>query len=290
MNNQPPIGPGTIEIDLTDACNHDCVWCSDIFIREKKGLMPEEVVNAALIQAKMMGVKSVVFKGGGEPSIYKHFESAVRTAKNEHLRVGLITNGSRLVEHHDVIDDCMDWVRVSLDAGTEAIHTELHVTKGDFNHIIEGMQGLSKPIVILNYVISQDNNHEVEIAKKLCRDNGWKFSSIDVQPSGAAITDYDSMKIESTDKPAYIQCYAADNVIVVAADGKVYACCYGKGVEDMCLGDLTIESLVDIYERRLKYRDAHCSKLCVGQTSARRYDVFNDENHPPVSYYTPGFI
>ena len=74
------------------------------------------------------GLRSVILIGGGEPTIYPGFSDFVRFLKDLELQVAVVSNGSRgdkLLEVADVLDE-RDWVRLSLDAGSDELFRAMH--------------------------------------------------------------------------------------------------------------------------------------------------------------------
>lgn len=55
--------PVMVELDLVNFCNHNCIWCSDLF--HSRIFLEKEFVFKLLQEFKKIGVKSVLFKGGG---------------------------------------------------------------------------------------------------------------------------------------------------------------------------------------------------------------------------------
>ena len=77
------------------------------------------------------GLRSVILIGGGEPTVYPGFVPIVRFLKELGLQVAIVSNGSRndrILEVADVLDE-RDWIRLSLDAGTDATFQAMHKPK-----------------------------------------------------------------------------------------------------------------------------------------------------------------
>ena len=63
----------------------------------------------------------------------------------------------------------------------------------------------------------------------------------------------------------YERCYWAQVQTVITPDGKVYACCNRRGMEDSCLGDLTKERWADVWARSHAWKvDSTCRLMCRG--------------------------
>jgi len=117
LNNDflPPIGA---VIDLTNICNLKCYWCNAQSFRDTESLDYDHVMDV-LKMLKVWGVRSVCFAGGGEPSLWRHFATAIRTASNYGLSVGVSTNGIELTgEMIKIIGKRAKFCGFSIDAGS----------------------------------------------------------------------------------------------------------------------------------------------------------------------------
>jgi hypothetical protein len=122
------ITPVSINLDLTATCNFACPHCVDSgIINTGKRLETQSLLNSIdfLVQN---GLLSVILIGGGEPTLHKGFEKIVEFLKLKNLQVGIVTNGSNLKPLINIasILEKKDWVRLSLDAGSESTFQQSH--------------------------------------------------------------------------------------------------------------------------------------------------------------------
>jgi MoaA/NifB/PqqE/SkfB family radical SAM enzyme len=124
----PDRAPISINLDLTTACNYRCDHCIDWDILNTKHRHDEETLRSSICTMVERGMRSVILIGGGEPTIYPGFSDFVGFLKDLELQVAVVSNGSRgdkLLEIADVLDD-RDWVRLSLDAGSNELFRAMH--------------------------------------------------------------------------------------------------------------------------------------------------------------------
>ncbi len=98
-------------ISVTGQCNLNCSYCA-CGGRRRSDTVPYPVLRDYIGKLKTRGLESVILTGGGEPTLYPHFNELVRWIREQGLAVALITNGT---QSHQV--DCWDafsWVRVSI--------------------------------------------------------------------------------------------------------------------------------------------------------------------------------
>ena len=127
----PDVGPLSINLDLTTACNYACDHCIDWEILNSGISHDDKRLRASIEDMARRGLKSVILIGGGEPTVYPGFASFVRFLKGLALQVAVVSNGSRndrVLEVADVLDE-HDWVRLSLDAGTDDTFQRMHKPK-----------------------------------------------------------------------------------------------------------------------------------------------------------------
>jgi len=120
------IYPGTLELDVSSACNHRCRWCVDPKGTHGNVLMDTSIALRILHEAYTLGVRGVVFKGGGEPALHPELDIIIRKAKTLGFEIGVVTNGTRLNNLAPVYLAMCDYVRISVDAIDETTRIDIH--------------------------------------------------------------------------------------------------------------------------------------------------------------------
>ncbi len=127
----PDFAPVSINLDLTTACNYACDHCVDMDILNLPIRYDHDKLLASLKMMRERGLRSVIVIGGGEPTTYKFFSDTIRFMKDLGLQVSIVSNGSgmkRIAEIADRLDE-QDWVRLSLDSGTDPTFQAMHKPK-----------------------------------------------------------------------------------------------------------------------------------------------------------------
>ncbi|MBT8123593.1 MAG: radical SAM protein [Gammaproteobacteria bacterium] len=124
----PISAPISINLDVTTACNYKCDHCVDMDILNKNINYEHENLKNSLTYLAEKGLRSVIIIGGGEPTAYKGFEDIVRHLKAMDIQIGVVTNGSMMKKVESVAEvlDERDWVRLSLDSGTNETFRAMH--------------------------------------------------------------------------------------------------------------------------------------------------------------------
>ena len=141
----PPI---SCEIDPSNTCNHDCIWCINADFRRRHPVILERKIMFGLIKDLSSGsVKSITFTGGGEPLTNPYTIDALYQVKKRGMEVALATNGSLLNKDKckAVVETC-EFVRISLDGADNDVYLKFHQPKNpkkdNFDHIIENIKCL----------------------------------------------------------------------------------------------------------------------------------------------------
>lgn len=153
----PALGPVSINLDLTTACNFKCPHCVDSGIINTGEDISLDVIRDSVDTLAGKGLLSVILIGGGEPTVHRDFEEIVRVVKAKGLQVGIATNGSRLERVASVAGILTegDWLRLSLDAAREETFEKSHKppAKVTLEKILSDAQAVKKlnPDISLGY-------------------------------------------------------------------------------------------------------------------------------------------
>ncbi len=154
---------GKIVIELTNRCNLNCHHC---FTGRHGGKddLPLPILEHILVEAKESGFDELSFTGG-DPTVYRHFEAALRLTAAAGYRFGLNTNGWNFAQTYTMLlpyREQLSVITFSLDGATEMTHDRLR-GKNSFRRVMQAMsicmaKGL--PFTI-NMVVTAHNRHEV---------------------------------------------------------------------------------------------------------------------------------
>jgi len=172
------IGPETIALMLTAACNLDCLYCRGGRIDEKSRIIPSlsselstEELFSLFEDAKMFQVHEINIGGmDGEPFCKKDILSILEKVKSLGLVGSMTTNGSFLNSGTAkfLVDIGWDILFLSFDAADPVIQHTLRPARNKepyFQNIVQFLETLnakdSKLRVLLNVVISKLNYREL---------------------------------------------------------------------------------------------------------------------------------
>lgn len=307
-----PIAPTEMQVDLEAWCNDNCSFCSyrkdDAYnnpmlelidatpgkrydqnkpigkptsnsgwIKEMAIALPKQMVAA--------GIPAIEITGGGESTLWPHFDLLLANLGEAGRDIGLVTNGSNLPDKRiDLICKHCQWVRISMDSSNPVHHKKVHRTNNyDFERRIENIKKLVryKPdtlVLGISFIINPDNLDDIEDSARYYKGLGvdnirfsWMYDSqgnsglsnyqlAELMPKLEAIKrelsddsfgiHFDTDRVELYTKPNtdFNTCYFQRFVWAIGADMKVYPCCIMKYHPDYAFGDLkknTLQELVD---------------------------------------------
>jgi MoaA/NifB/PqqE/SkfB family radical SAM enzyme len=239
----PDWAPLSLNLDLTTACNYACDHCIDWDILNSGVSHDGERLRASLAALAEGGLRSVILIGGGEPTVHPRFRETVRFLKSLDLQVAVVTNGSRnerLLDVMDVLDEG-DWLRLSLDAGTDATFQAMHHPRKPITleAICAGVPPLKAanpaPRVGFSFVITWDggerapgapsvveNVDEIPAAARLARAHGFDYVSykplLTRTPEGAEVMDPQAARARQADVQARMRERLAEARTLARAD------------------------------------------------------------------------
>lgn len=143
-----PTAPKQVQLILSDLCNQNCSFCAyrmdgytsnELFVgasekaayghNNPKRFIPTDRALRFLDEFKEMGVLSVQFTGGGEPTVHPEHERIFARALELGLRCSLVSNGVKWST--TLVNEILpkfDWVRVSIDAGCAESYARIRQT------------------------------------------------------------------------------------------------------------------------------------------------------------------
>lgn len=255
--------PVTAHVYLTNACNHDCAYCSEIaFRRAFPATMDRGFALDLMADLAKAGVRSVVFTGGGEPTLHADFATIVAKAHDEGLKVGLITNGSAA----SIVDAAphLSWLRVSMDGGNAELYAQIRrVAPAEFDRVLDNVRKVREEnpelVIGVHFLASRENVDVIPSFLDRIDECGATFATLKVP---VAMPWFDAQRLDPEElrrvarhprlrtqvagdrdepKNAGLPCWASRLNAVIAADGCVYVCCRWveeARYEEALLGDI----------------------------------------------------
>lgn len=268
--------PITVEIDSTNLCNYNCPTCSGNRYN-KDCFLSLDFMKGAIKQISSF-CKGLVFTGGGEPLLNKDTVNAVLFAKKKGLDIGFITNGSLL--NSDVCKDLVKactWIRISFDSENSRDYSKIHgVTKEGYDFVLNNIKMLvkikkdigSSCVVGVGYLTNKKSSKKMFSFAKKMKMMGVdyiQFRPFHYDNFNVSKRIKDCKRLESEGFRVEVSQHRYDKVIgnypvayrdefstVIAADGKLYPCCFTRGKKEFILGDLHEKAFMEIWKSKNK--------------------------------------
>jgi MoaA/NifB/PqqE/SkfB family radical SAM enzyme len=242
--------PVTVELDMTNACNHRCPECSGWYFQNKGGdSLPLGLAEDIIRQIAKAGIRGIIFTGGGDPLCHPGIKHAVKLAHGLGLDIGFITNGSLLNREISalLLRSCR-WIRISLDAASSGTFRKIHGMDGDvFDKLLDNIKMLvrikkdikSRAVIGIGYLTSIHTKKEMTAAAVLCGKMGvdyLQFRPLQVHNNGrfeyhrAAGIEKEILKCLSYSRPGYDILYSKHKYDMMKEKdfGRNYGKCYGQ--------------------------------------------------------------
>lgn len=192
----PDFAPVSINLDLTTACNYACDHCVDLDILNTGIRFDHDKLMSSLELMAGRGLRSVIVIGGGEPTLYPKFEEVIRFMKQLKLQVAIVSNGTGNSKIAQVADcmDASDWVRLSLDSGSDETFQPMHKPRKGISLLdicakVPDIKAANPDLVMgFSYIVTWrgafindthivENLHEIALAARLARDSRFDYIS-----------------------------------------------------------------------------------------------------------------
>lgn len=173
---KPPL-PKNLMVELTNACNHACIFCTNPHMQRKIGRLSNDLLFRVMKEARDGGVTDIGFYTTGDPFVHKSLEAFVAEA----TRLGfdyiyISTNGALATQARAkaVIDAGIKSIKFSINAGGRESYRLIH-GKDEWDKVLENLRYIAKYreasgsnfTLFATTVITKPMEHEVDALKEL---------------------------------------------------------------------------------------------------------------------------
>ena len=131
-----------LRMETNDNCNLKCVYCYSSLRRKKQREMPLKNACDVIDQGINLGLRSIVYLGGGEPLLYRHFWPFIEYVSRRKVIPVIFTNGTLInLSIAKRLFDLGVSVVIKLD-GSEKIQDLLSGCSGSYKRIRSGLDAL----------------------------------------------------------------------------------------------------------------------------------------------------
>ncbi len=144
LTERPPFPKKNLLIEVTNMCNHKCIFCAHKKMKRKQGSIDFDFCSRILQEAYDNGCREVGFYATGEPLLYKRLPEIVFKAKSIGYNYTYITtNGCLLSDSKikEIVEAGIDSVKLSINAVNRRKYNFIH-GKDDFEVVIGNLKRL----------------------------------------------------------------------------------------------------------------------------------------------------
>jgi wyosine [tRNA(Phe)-imidazoG37] synthetase (radical SAM superfamily) len=162
--------PVHVRVKPTNVCNHNCWFCAyrkdNLELGENmkvRDTLPVEKMRELVEDFSVMKVKAVTLSGGGEPLIYSHVEEFLERLHMAGIKIGILTNGSRLSgDLAERISQWVTWVRISMDGWDGVSYARSRSTsEKEFDRIFANISAFLERrgpcLLSVSYIVDAEN-------------------------------------------------------------------------------------------------------------------------------------
>ena len=145
LDELPPF-PKNAMVELSNWCNHACVFCTNPRMERGKGFLSEDVYQRFVREAVELGVEELGLYSTGEPFFTKNLAEHVRYAKGLGVRYVYLTSNAALATPDRataVLEAGLDSIKFSVNAGSREKYRLVH-GHDDFDKVIANIRFISE--------------------------------------------------------------------------------------------------------------------------------------------------
>ena len=265
---QPPF-PRNMLVELTNCCNHSCLFCAHKKMRRKQGFCDKKVMLDIIAQAYELGTREIGFYLTGEPLLSRDLEFFVDQCKKIGFEYIYLTTNGVYADKERIRGLCeagLSSIKFSIDAATRETYLKIH-GKDDFSIVKKNLfdvLSLKKERetlgVFASFCVVKQNEKEVELFQEKL---GCYLDDIKIDlamEQGGDTPELLDELVDPTRRLSQVPCERIFNRLHVTYEGYLDACCID--MENMlAYADLSKESLKDAWhnEKIIALRREHIS-------------------------------
>jgi organic radical activating enzyme len=131
--------PVMFHMSPCNPCNLTCSFCC-FANRTMKEMLTLSQMQKAIDSFVELGATGMELTGGGEPTLHPDFDKVVNYAYDKGLKIGVVTNGTRITKWHKVggVWDKLQWIRIGMYGFTEGYEYDIDALRQYPNLTIGG--------------------------------------------------------------------------------------------------------------------------------------------------------
>lgn len=260
-----PAFPTKMKIEVSNYCNHNCVFCGRNQLGRIGGYIDESFYSRIMLEAYEAGVREVGLFINGEPFTSPKLPEFIKIAKDiGYTYVYLTTNGALATPELQmkIFDAGLDSIKFSINAAKRDTYIKIH-GHDDFEKVLENLRFCSdlkkndgrKFNLFGSFVVTNINSDEVELFKTQYMSLFDDFAFYKARANGLL---QENAKLTIGGFTKQRSCVLPFNTLNIDYDGSLLACCEDIN-HKIQVADLNDVALIDAWygENMTNLRRAH---------------------------------
>ncbi len=263
--------PLSASIEPTSLCNLGCTECPTGLkaLKRHSGSMNMQLFTKTVDEIhKYTAYLTLYFQG--EPFLNPFFFDFAAYAHKRRIYTTTSTNGHYFTKEscEKAVTSGLSRMIVSMDGTTQEVY-ENYRKGGQLEKVTQGLRLMmqtkkemkaSTPLVVLQFIVFKNNEHQIEDIKKLAKDIGvdhlalktaqvYDYEHSNIIPENQKFSRYTKKKdgSYSINNKFYNHCWRSWQSSVLTWDGTMVPCCFDKNASYQ-LGDLQSQSYREVWE------------------------------------------
>lgn len=264
---QPPV----LSIDITDACDLQCVYCNNPLFPHPRTMMSDDTFASLLANLDRNPINRIRI-GGGEPTLHPKMAEMMKHLSTRCKYLSMVTNG-QWKDHameRKLLSCGLNLIEISVDAGGAKIY-EASRKNASYKLLIDNLRSLrklrdqmrSKTIIKMRLMLRPSTRHLEKQETKF-----WEHYADTVLPQWLlkhpeSTYNQDVFLQESIAEHHYPECVIIFKDLQIRPNGKIPLCtakgCAIDPQDRIFIGDVATDNLVDVWNSPMlkEIRDAH---------------------------------
>lgn len=257
--------PIDIVIEVISYCNLKCIMCPQPALKRQRGEMPMEVYRKIVDEVARENPSSNLWLAlMGESLLVGHkLADMISYAKREGIQNIHLNTNARFLDSEmteKLIGAGVDEIIVGLDAFKKETYDRIRIN-GDFDETIKNCERLlkikkemhlEKPVVIMQFICMEENEHEEEQFKNYWLDKG---SVVKIRPKLGWGAGVEAKNLNLPESERNFPCPWLNRTVSIHWSGRL-AQCDGDFEGAYSPGDIRTQSIKEIWEGELAARRA----------------------------------
>ncbi|MCM1037834.1 MAG: radical SAM protein [Ruminococcus sp.] len=234
-----------LQLEVTNACNHRCVFCPNVDSSRKRTMMDFELARRVMREcADFLGKdRKVCFHMNGEPLLYKRLPELIAYSKELDYGYSFITTNGSVARPElltELFEAGLDSIKFSINAGSRETYKKIHGAD-DYDNAMNALRFScqyrkehNKSFkIFVSCVGTKENYDELtafqELARQYCDEVVFyypcAYAGQKIEKAKALYCDLSTLPIESFEIKHTVPCAVLWNSINVTCEGYLALCC-----------------------------------------------------------------